>query len=251
MSSSLATVIAYHAVGDCPPEDDPHSLWVPTEVFERQMAYLARARDVVPLESLVAGTTTARRAVAITFDDGYRSVLTTAVPILRRYGLTGTVFTPTAHIGDQNRWDAPSRRALEIMTEDELREAEANGVSVESHGHQHVDLSAASEEEARADLASSVERLADVVGRPPRLLAFPFRTGSAGARRAAEQLGFAAAFTIDIPHDGQFGWGRVGIAPGDSMALFQAKTSGRYLALRHHPVLAGGYRLLRRVLPRR
>lgn len=242
-----STVLAYHAVGDCPPEDDPYSLWVPTARFARQMAYLAERRTVIPLADVVRGAP----GVAITFDDAYRSVLTEAVPILQHYGLPATVFTPTAYIGDRNRWDPPVGRPLEIMDEEELRQVDAAGVTVESHGHHHVDLSNADEQATTADLQPSIDRIHDVLGRRPEFVAFPFRTGSPAARRAAAALGFQAAFTIDLPHDGHYGWGRVGVAPGDSLALFGLKTSGRYLQLRHHPVLNGGYQALRRVIPRR
>lgn len=245
-----ATVIAYHAVGDVAPEDDPYSLWVPTASFEQQLAYLARHRRVVPLSDIVSGTAP-RQAVAITFDDAYRSVLTTAAPLLQRHGFPATVFTPTAYIGDRNRWDPPAGRVLEIMDADGLREAEAAGIAVESHGHGHVDLSQADADIARADLSASIERLEQIVRRRPEFVAFPFRTGSAAARAAARELGFKAAFTIDLRHDGQYGWGRVGVAPGDGMTVFSLKTSGQYLRLRHNAVLSGGYRILRRVVPRR
>lgn len=248
MSPRRQTVLAYHAVGDCPPEDDPHSLWVPTAAFARQMQYLKERRRVVSLHDLVE-----RRApgVAITFDDGYRSVLTEAAPILQHYGLPATVFTPTAYVGDRNRWDPPSNRPLEIMDDDELRQVDEAGVTVESHGHRHVDLSQADEDAAAADLQPSIDRIHEILGRRPDFVAFPFRTGSPAARRAAERLGFKAAFTIDLPHDGTYGWGRVGVAPRDPLALFGVKTSGAYLQLRHNAALNGGYSALRRLKPRR
>lgn len=242
-----STVLAYHAVGDCPRDEDPYSLWVPTASFARQMSYLAERRHVVPLAELVRG----KPGVAITFDDAYRSVLTEAAPILQHYGLPATVFTPTAYIGDRNRWDPPAGRPLEIMDEDELRQVDAAGVTVESHGHHHVDLSNADEQATTADLQPSIDRINDVLGRRPDFVAFPFRTGSPAARRAAARLGFKAAFTIDLPHDGHYGWGRVGVAPGDSLALFGLKTSGQYLSLRHHRLLDAGYRALRLLKPRR
>lgn len=239
-----STVIAYHAVGDCPRADDPHNLWVPVATFEKHMAYLAGHRRVVPLADLVAG----RPGVAITFDDAYRCVLTDALPILKAYGLPATVFTPTAYLGDRNRWDPPASPdwPLDIMSEDELRHVDGAGITVESHGHHHADLSQADEDVARSDLEPSVDCLASVLGRRPDFVAFPFRTGSPAARRAAAALGFTAAFTIDLPHDGRYGWGRVGISPTDSMALFGLKTSGQYLRLRHQPVLDRAYRFLRR-----
>jgi peptidoglycan/xylan/chitin deacetylase (PgdA/CDA1 family) len=245
---SRLTVIAYHAVGDCPRADDPHNLWVSTDEFERQLGYLRRRRHVVSLADAVTGRVPGGRpAVAVTFDDGYRSVLTEAAPRLARLGFPATVFVPTRYLGDRNRWDPPTGCALEIMTADELREVERLGVAVESHGHAHVDLSTATVDDARADLEPSVEALTEVTGRRPRHLAYPYRTGSDGARRAARDLGFEAAFTIDLPHEGRFAWGRVQVVPGDSDRLFALKTSGLWLRLRHNPVPAAGYRVLKRL----
>lgn len=243
-----STILAYHAVGACPRADDPHRLWTPRHVFERQMQYLARARRVVPLAAVVADRVGAGKpAVALTFDDGYRCVLEEAVPILERHGFPATVFVPSAHIGDRNRWDAPSACALHIMTDDELREVERRGVDVESHGHRHLDLSGVGFEEAQTDVALSLARLETVTGRRPRFVAYPFHTGSTEARRAVASLGLDAAFTIDLPHDGPFAWARVSVAPDDGPRLFALKTSGRWAAIRWNPVLSSGYRLARRL----
>ena len=241
------TVLAYHAVGDCPPADDPHQLWVSRAAFEAQMAYLAEHREVVSLDDAVEGRVTGRRpAVAITFDDAYRCVLTEAAPVLTRHRFPATVFAPSQYIGDRNRWDAPTACALDIMTAEELRESERLGIAVESHGHGHVDLSDADADVARADLVPSLDRLEEVVGRRPQFLAFPFRTGSVAAQRVAREVGLRAAFTIDIPHEGQYAWGRVAVTPRDAGRLFALKTSGYYLALRHHRLLAAAYGVVRR-----
>ena len=98
--SNRGTVIVYHGLGDCPPAQDPYHLLMPIAKFARHMDYLARHRRVVPLADLVAGRIgKGRAAVAITFDDGYTSVLDEAVPVLRRHGFPATCFVPTKWIG--------------------------------------------------------------------------------------------------------------------------------------------------------
>src|SRR6266550_9463146 len=64
--------------------------------MERQFRFLRRVANVVPLrdalEALADGRDLPPRAVAITFDDGYRDNLEIAVPLLQRLGLPATFF---------------------------------------------------------------------------------------------------------------------------------------------------------------
>jgi peptidoglycan/xylan/chitin deacetylase (PgdA/CDA1 family) len=238
------TVIAYHAVAPCPESADPGNLYMPVERFEEQMAYLARRRAVVPLEAIVRGTAP-RGSLAITFDDGFRSVLTNAVPILREHGFHATVFVPTGWLGRRAAWYDIHGCEVEVMDESELLEAEQLGIEIASHGHEHLDLERATAAEAEADIAASVEALTGLVGRPPRFLAYPWGRSSEAARQAASAAGFDAAFSIDVPHDGRYAYARVGIARHDGSRTFALKTSGRYLALRRSPVVAGAYSLVK------
>ncbi|MEW6050252.1 MAG: polysaccharide deacetylase family protein [Candidatus Zixiibacteriota bacterium] len=70
--------------------------------FEKQMAFLAKEYSVVPLGQLVAhlqqGTPLPRRALVITFDDGWRDNFTLAYPILKKYDLPATIFVSTDFI---------------------------------------------------------------------------------------------------------------------------------------------------------
>jgi peptidoglycan/xylan/chitin deacetylase (PgdA/CDA1 family) len=67
-----------------------------TSRFARQLRALGRVATVVPLDSAVrtvlAGGTLPPRAVALTFDDGYRDNLTLGAPVLARLGLPASVF---------------------------------------------------------------------------------------------------------------------------------------------------------------
>lgn len=236
-------VLAYHAIGDVDPAKDAHSLFTPVAAFRRQVEQVARRRRVVPLQQVVDGVAPAR-SVALTFDDGYRSVLEHGLPVLRRLGLPSTMFVPTAYVGDRNRWNEPTGLDLSIMSADELRACEDAGMRMESHGHAHLDMRVTSREETLEDLRRSREVLTDLVGRTPDLLAWPFRTGSPEAQDAARELGFRAAFSIDLPPGGALARPRVQISPQDGDLVFRLKTSGRYLELRHGRATDVAYRRL-------
>ena len=67
-----------------------------TRGLEGQLAFLRRVANVVPLgdalRALGRGDPLPPRAVALTFDDGYRDQLELAVPMLERLGLPATFF---------------------------------------------------------------------------------------------------------------------------------------------------------------
>jgi peptidoglycan/xylan/chitin deacetylase (PgdA/CDA1 family) len=229
------TVLAYHAVAASPPKDDPHDLAMAVDTFRAQMDELARTRTVVSLADAVAGRVpSGKPAVAITFDDGYRGVLELAAPVLQDHGFPATLFVPTAHLGERNKWDDLHDPVFRLLDAHELGVVERSGIAVESHGHGHIPYDTSAPDVIAADIAASTEMLTEVLGRRPEFLAYPFGPSSPAARRAVQDAGYKAAFSIDAPHAGLFAYGRVPVQPGDGMRLFRFKTSGRYQLLRQN-----------------
>jgi peptidoglycan/xylan/chitin deacetylase (PgdA/CDA1 family) len=225
-----AAILTYHAVADSSRADDPLDLVVSPERFAEQMAFLHEHRRVVSLDDVVRGDVGAGPPpVAITFDDGYRSVLEHALPVLERHGFPATVFVPTRWVGRAAEWLDADDRPLPIMDADELRAVDRRGVAVESHGHGHVNLAEADFDTARADMVESRARLRELLGRDSRYFAYPFSHGSAEAQRAAAAAGFEAAFSYGAPGVRRYDWPRIPVTPYDGRRVFRAKTGGHYL----------------------
>lgn len=89
-------VLGYHAVSPGPLATGRDVERVGSKGFERQLHALVRVGNVVglgdALAALDAGMRLPPRAVAITFDDGYRDNLELAAPALHRLGLPATFF---------------------------------------------------------------------------------------------------------------------------------------------------------------
>jgi peptidoglycan/xylan/chitin deacetylase (PgdA/CDA1 family) len=91
-------VLAFHGVTREPPgriyNHEGKHLYQP--IFERLAAHLAGRYHPVPLPRVVdwleGKADLPPRAVAVTFDDGYRNVLTCAGPVLRAHGIPATVY---------------------------------------------------------------------------------------------------------------------------------------------------------------
>ncbi|HYI46242.1 MAG TPA: polysaccharide deacetylase family protein [Actinomycetota bacterium] len=243
------TVIAYHAIGACSREGDPANLFVDPTTFAAQIDYLVRRRIVVTLdEALSSSRRRGRPAVAITFDDAYRGVLQHAVPILEKHSLPATVFAPVAHLGQRNTWDPPSDCAFDIMSEKELAESDSRGSSVESHGLRHVDHTALAPEESESEIATSLDRLAGILGRRPSYLAYPYGMAPVRSRDWLDSMGLAAAFTIDRPSTDPWSYERVQITPLDGPRLFALKTSGLYLRARWSWPVTAAYRVVKPIV---
>lgn len=75
--------------------------------FEREMRFLRRQFEVVPLGSLVGSLPSSaeslKRKVALTFDDGLRNNVQVAYPILKKLGLPATFFVCPELI-ERKRW---------------------------------------------------------------------------------------------------------------------------------------------------
>jgi peptidoglycan/xylan/chitin deacetylase (PgdA/CDA1 family) len=103
-------IVMIHGVGDGR---------LPAAVFERQMRYVQRTADVVPLETLVDGLARGEppgRRVALTFDDGLRNHVTVAYPLLKRLGIPATFFVcPGLIETGQWLWNAEARERLRSL----------------------------------------------------------------------------------------------------------------------------------------
>src|SRR5437879_3551809 len=74
------------------------------ERFARQMDRLAKLAKPVQADFTEGKTKWDRNYVAVTFDDGYQSVLENAVPILLEKRIPATIFVPTKYLGGRPAW---------------------------------------------------------------------------------------------------------------------------------------------------
>lgn len=190
--------LCYH--GLC---DEPTDEWSLTpERFRRQMETVARRFEPVSIQRLVSWAQGREdlpgHAVTVTFDDGFLDVLSLAAPIMAEFGVPGTVFVSTELA---SRGAAAADPGFEVnrplMDWNQVRELSEAGWTVGSHGRTHARLSRLDEARALDEIRGSKEAIEDNLGLDCRILAYPFGTPGAVARRdsrLASDAGYEAAF---------------------------------------------------------
>jgi len=113
VTKSQVAILLYHRT--CPEKGNWSLGALTPQGFEKQMEYLCRNYEMLALEELVhciqRRKPLPRKAVVVTFDDGYRDSYLYAYPILKRNHIPLTMFLSTGYIGSIDKlfwWDKVS-----------------------------------------------------------------------------------------------------------------------------------------------
>jgi peptidoglycan/xylan/chitin deacetylase (PgdA/CDA1 family) len=103
-----AVILMYHRVADL--AADPYQLAVPPARFAQHLDYLKRTCTVMRLTNLIdalQANDLPKRAVAITFDDGYIDNYREAYPLLKAAGLPATIYVASGKLDNMSEfwWD--------------------------------------------------------------------------------------------------------------------------------------------------
>jgi len=235
-------ILCYHAVS----EAWPAALSVTPSSFEAQIELLASRGFAAKTFSEAIATQEPGKVVAITFDDGYRSVIELARPILDRFGMPATVFIPTAFIpaGRPLAWQGTDQW-LSGQHEDELAPLSGEqigslleaGWEIGSHTRTHHHLPALSDEQLRTELRESRRECSELIGRECRSIAFPYGDFDDRVLRETAAAGYSAAATLPgrFAQPAPIAHPRVGVYHADSSRSFRLKVSPTVRRLRSSP----------------
>ncbi len=146
--SSWLPVLTFHRVAEADASylfDDEVVDTTPA-AFDRQLRVLREYFDPIGIDDVIAlrhGGSLPNNPVLVTFDDGYRDNITTALPLLQRHGIPATFFIATDYIAERRVfwWD----RICYLVKG-------AAGPSLELHYPQAITLAIATPESRKAAL---------------------------------------------------------------------------------------------------
>ena len=151
------------------------SLVVPPETFAAQLDAVEGAgwRTITAAtlaNDLQTGAKPPPKTFVITIDDGWDDGYTYAFPILARHGFVATYFAIAGRI------DTPG-----FLTSAHLKELVAAGDEIGDHTMSHFNLTGGSAATRQYQIEAAAARIAQVTGRWPESLAYPYGGENAGA----------------------------------------------------------------------
>lgn len=191
-TAQAAVILQYHHVS----ETSPAVTSVTPAQFKQQMQYLHDQHfNVVPLQQVIdaikAGEDLPANSVAITFDDGYRSIADNAAPVLQQYGYPYTLFVAVEPI---------EKGFGEMMDWQQLKQLAANGATIANHswGHEHLirRLDNESEQQWLARIKDNLQRTETTIlqhtGQSVKTLAYPYGEYNTALQQLLQQMGYSA-----------------------------------------------------------
>lgn len=189
----MRAILTFHSI------DDSGSV---VSYAPRAFASLLAALDeaglpVCDLDTLLSPATT--RGVALTFDDGMKSVHEHALPVLRDHKAPSHLFLATGAVGGDNRWAAQPAGIpeLEMLDWDQLVRLQEGGMRIESHTHSHPDLRTVDAPRIAEECERADRTIEERLGRRPAYFAYPYGRHDARARDAVRPR-YRASFTVAL-----------------------------------------------------
>ena len=128
-------ILSYHSVSD---ENCPLSLKI--NQFENQLKYFKKnGFQSVFVDEI---NKSKNKQFIITFDDGYKDLISNSLPILKKYNFKATCFVVSNLIGKTNSWDEDDKNITKkkLMNRTDIGLWIKNGMRIGSHSKNHKNL---------------------------------------------------------------------------------------------------------------
>ena len=181
-------ILMYHVIAVAPADAPYPNLFVAPKRFRKQVSYLARrGYRGVTLDEVWAHwrrcTPLPRKAVVVSFDDGFGSWRRVAFPVLERRGWLGTMNLALSHL---NGIDVRRRWMRKLIRE---------GWELDSHTLTHRDLTTLSSEDLKREVAGSRRRLRRIFDVPVHFFCYPSGRFDGGVIAAVKAAGYRGGTT--------------------------------------------------------
>jgi len=233
--ANAPSVLAYHKVTDF----EFGGTWLSPSRFISQIDYLLDNGFIFLSEKEYLDVVEGRREgssreLLLTFDDGYSSLMESALPYLARSGVPATIFLVTSFAGSVSSWELPlPGRRVKHLDWGEAKELVSMGFSLGSHSMTHRDLTALSDGELWQEVADSKNEIEDRVGVEVLSFSYPFGRSNGRVIDFVRSAGYRMAFSMYPAQKNsvfdRFNIRRNGVYVIDTCSTVLAKVAGGHL----------------------
>lgn len=233
-------VLMYHVIADPPASAPFPDLYVRRTELREQVRWLATAGyEAVTLgrvfDAWHGRATLPRRPIVLSFDDGYRSHVSAALPILAAQRWPGVLNLDVSNLAPP--WGVGLTGVRKLI---------AAGWAIDAHSLTHADLALASGAALTREISGSRREILRLFGILPRFFCYPAGRYDAEAVSAVKAAGYEGATTTEpglASPDEPFTLARIRVDRGDGAAGLAHKLAGLGLPTR---VVSRGSELARR-----
>lgn len=191
-------VFMYHKISPNSSPGASEKMRLTPEKFDKEMHYLYRKgyQAIAPGELVdycqgkLPGE---RKKIIISFDDGYRDNFTYAFPILQKYKFKAIIFLVSGLMESSSKWDESGPEPL--MSWEEARKMQEEGIIFGSHGHNHRLLPSLSREEAMHEIAASKVLIEKKLHQPIHFFSYPWGKFNQEVKDIVKECGYRGAFS--------------------------------------------------------
>ncbi len=227
-------ILLYHHIG----HESTQSGWVSEDRFREQMLFL-RDEGYTPITASeldrieLDGYPAPPRPIVITIDDGFQDFYIHAFPVLESFGFTATMFLVHDRLGDDEHTRV--REPAPFLTVPEVLHMQQAGIEFQSHGMTHARLRDLGDQAARRELEVSKQALAQRIGVPMTVFAYPEGVHSLRVRDLAKDAGYRSALSVNAGLNGRFDRLRFSVHQGTSMEALKSAIEGTWWAETRRP----------------
>ena len=198
--TSSVPILMYHRIAT----DGPSGLarWrLAPDLFAAHMEALHRAGyQTIKLEDWADAIDQRRpvqgKRIVLTFDDGYSDFLTDAVPLLRRYDFSATMFLVAERIGQTALWDAGFGEPAPLMGWEEIKSLPKE-IEFGAHSCTHQKMTEMAPTDLWEDTVKTRKILEQSLGVLIPTLAYPYGDQNESVRQIVREAGTRAAVTTE------------------------------------------------------
>ena len=224
-------ILMYHVIGDPPASAPFPDLYVSRADLRAQVRWLERSGyQAVTLgrvfDAWQGRGTLPARPIVLSFDDGYRSHVTAALPILATHAWPGVLNLDLSNLTPS--WGIPAAGVRKLL---------AAGWEIGAHSLTHADLTSLGDAALDREVRGSRRAIHRLFGVVPRFFCYPAGRYDAEAVAAVRAAGFDGATTTEFglaaPSAGRFTLARVRVDRGEGADGLARKLAS--LGLRTRP----------------